>query len=306
MANRSNFGDILEPGLREIFFTNYQAKPQKYTKVFNVLKSTKQEETDSSVSGFGKFDEVGEGSPLPYEEPLQGYDVSYVHKSYKKGFKVTEELYEDEQYNVINRMPKRLGESARRTVEQFAADILNDGFTSSVRVGGDAKALFATDHPRVDGGTAISNIVGTNMDLAEDAIKLARQKMRETLDDKGELIDVMPNQLVVPGALDETARILIKSTGRTATTSLNEINPYQDEMEVVVWDYLSAAAGGSDTAWFMFDTAVREINFFWRKALTFAQDSSFSTDEALYKAKMRFSAGWSNWRGAIGSTGLNS
>jgi len=306
MARRSGFGDLLEPGLRKIFFDNYNQVPQIYKSVFNVLTSTKQDETDSGVSGFGIFNEQSEGGSLTYEDPIQLYDVSYVHKKYSKGFKVTEELYEDDQYNVINRMPKNLGTAANRTVETVAADILNNSRVTTYTTGGDGKALVATDHPRADGGTAISN--SDTYALDEASLKTAKLAMRATLDDKGQLIAVNPNKLIIPPALEDTANVLLNSTGRPydgTTIYRNDVNVNKGKFEIIVWDYLSAAAGGSDAYWYLMDSNLQELTFFWRKALTFEQDESFNTDESLYKAKMRFSAGFSNWRGFYGSTGAS-
>lgn len=304
MARRSSYGDLLEPGLRAILFEKYNAIPQQYTKVFNVLTSTKQDETDSGISGFGQFDEQSESGSLTYEDPLQGYDVSYTHKKFSKGFKVTEEMWEDDQYNKIKKMPEKLGVAANRTVETQAADILNNAFVTTYTTGGDGYALCSASHPRSDGGTAQDNT--DTAALSEASLKSAELAMEQTLDDKGQLIAVMPNLLIVPPELKHTAKILLQSTGRPydgSTIYQNDINTLNGEYELLVWAYIGAAAGGSATAWFLMDTSIAELNFFWRKQLTFDQDNSFDTDEALYKAKMRFSCGFSNWRGFYGSTG---
>lgn len=302
MAVRSDFPDILEPGFRKIFNDAYKEKPTQYEKVFNVLSSTKQDERDSSVSGFGLFDEHSEKEALHYEDPVQGYDVRYVHKKYAKGFRVTEEAVDDDQYNVLKKKAAALGRAARRTIETKAANILNLGFGTTETTGGDGKALFAADHPLADSVSTQNNT--DTAALAETALKNAYIAMQQTLDDKGQLVEVMPSKLVVPPALRDTAKILIESRGRTNTAYTNEVNPYENEFEVIVWAYLGGAvSNGSDTAWYLIDPDVSQLNFFWRKPLTFGQDNAFSTDEALYKAKMRFSVGFSDWRGVYGSTG---
>lgn len=304
-VNRASFGDLLEPGMRKIFFDNYNMIPQKYQQIFNVLTSNKQDETDSSVSGFGQFDQIDEAAPLTYEDPVQGYDVVYVHKAFKKGFKVSEEMWEDDQYNIMKRMPKNLGISANRTVENKASLILNTSANTTYATGGDGVALASTAHPRADGGANQSNYsTGAGSALAETAVKSTRLAMRKTLDDKGQLIVVIPDRIIVPPELDEPAQILIKSIGRTATTNINELNPYEDMFEVIVWDYLGVANNGSATQWYMQDKKISELNFFWRRMLNFGQDESFSTDEALFKAKMRFSVGFSNWRGFYVNAGV--
>jgi phage major head subunit gpT-like protein len=295
---RSDIAKLLEPGIRKVLFDNYNALTQKYDKVFHVLSSDKAQEEDISMSGIGLLDEAGEGDITNYEDPSVGYPVSYVHKKFKKGIKISEEAYDDEKYNQMNKQSKNLGVAANRTVEVKAASILNNAFGTTVATGGDGKALCADNHPRLDGGAAQSNV--SNMDLAEDAIETAKLAMRATLDDKGQKIVVMPSAIIVPAKLQTTAQILIKSKGRTGTEYTNEINVNENTLEIIDWDYLT-----SDTAWFMIDKAIHELNFFWRKKLTLQKDNSVDTDEFLWKVKMRFSVGFSNWRGFWGSTGTN-
>jgi len=292
-ATRANFGDLLEPGFRQIFFGQYSQLPTVYDKIFRVNSSSKQQEYDSSVSGFGQLVETSEGAPITYEDPIQGYDKSYVHKKYTKGFKVTREMYEDDQYGIMAKMPKALAQATVRTVESLTADIFDNAFTSGT--GGDAKYLCATDHPRTDGGTAQDN--SHTYTISETYLESALVAMRGTLDDKGQKILVRPNLMLVPKELEKEANILMKSTGRV-TTNYNDINPYQGRLDVLVWDYLD-----NTQAWYVIDTGLHQLNYFWRVKPEFAQDESFDTDAALYKTRCRFSYGWSDWRGVWGSTG---
>jgi len=292
-VTRANFGDLLEPGFREIFFQQYSELPTVHDKVFHFLDSGKHQEYDSSVTGFGQLVETSEGAAITYEDPLQGYDTTYVHKKYAKGFKVTKELYEDDQYNIINRMPKALASATVRTVETISADIFDNAFTSGT--GGDGSYLCAADHTPVNGGTDQDN--SETHGLTETYLETALVAMRGTLDDKGQHILVQPDTLLVPKELEKEAIVLLQSTGRTST-NYNEINPYQGRLNLLVWDYLD-----STQAWFVLDSGLHQLNFFWRVRPEFAQDESFDTDAALYKVRCRFSVGFSDWRGVWGSTG---
>jgi len=292
-SNRSNFADILEPGLREIYFQHLSQIPTMYDKIFRVNSSSKQTETDTSVFGFGKLVKTTEGAPITYEDPLQGYDVTYTHEKRTKGFKVTRELVEDDQYNVINRMPKELATATARTVESDAADIFDNAFTSGT--GGDGSYLCADSHAREDGGTAQDNKETHGLD--ETYLETALLAMRKTLDGKGQRVLIQPDTLLVPSDLEKEAIVLLQSTGRTAT-NYNEINPYQGRLNLMVWDFLD------DTqAWFILDSGVHQLNFFWRVRPEFSQDESFDTDAALYKVRCRYDVGFSDWRGVYGSTG---
>lgn len=202
-------------------------------------------------------------------------------------------MYEDDQYGIMSKMPAALAKTTLRTVETLSADIFDNAFTSGT--GGDGKYLCATDHPRTDGGTAQDN--SHTYGLTETYLESALLAMRKTVDDKGQKILVKPDTLVIPPDLEKEANILLKSTGRTGT-NYNELNPYQNRLNVVVWDYLT-----STQAWFVLDSGLHQLNFFWRIRPEFSQDESFDTDAALYKVRARWSMGWSDWRGCWGSTG---
>ena len=166
MAFKSSFGDILEPGLREIYDTRYNEIPSIFPQLLTVNNSMKQSEKDSAISGFGYFEETAEGASVTYEDPVQMYDVTYTHKKYTKGFKVSEELYDDDMYRIINRKPGQLAIAAKRTAEYHAASLFNDAFATT-QLGGDGKPLASTIHPRSDGGTAQSNASSTGITLLQ-------------------------------------------------------------------------------------------------------------------------------------------
>jgi len=292
---RANFGDLLEPGLRKIFDDRYKEIPEVFSSIFHVNNSGVDVERDSAVTGFGLLTATAEGASIPYEDPIQMYDVSYVHLKYTKGFKVSEELVEDDRYNVIKKKPAALARSARRTAEHLASQVFNNGFSSGT--GGDAKYLFSVTHPRADGGTAQSNASGSGITLTEANLNTALLAMRGQLDDKGMKIGVKSSILLVPPALHKTAVEITKSSLRSGTAD-NELNYYNGMVKVVDWDWLS-----SSTAWFLLDSDVHQLEWFWRIRPEFKQDNSFDTGMALFKTRMRCSRGWSDWRGVWGSAG---
>lgn len=308
-SSRPEWPDILDPSFRMIYGEELMALPNVGKSIFNVFGSGKNIEKDSSASGLSKMIVKSEGDAISYEDPTQGYDVTYTHVTRALGSGVTHEMWEDDQFNVINRRPRDLARAKQRTEEQSAADIFNFGFTAggggqSEFTAGDAVALFSTAHTRTDGGANQSNT--TTADLAEDSLETAAVSMRATLDDKGQLVVVKPNTLVVAPALEKEARILLDSQGRVGTGN-NDINPFQGAYKLIVWDYLGSAAGGSDTAWFLLDTSLHALNWFDRsdKGLE-GPDYDFDTKTARWSILERYSVGFSAWRGTYGSKGDNS
>ena len=294
---RSNFGDLLEPGFRQIYDNRYKEIPQVFPMIFHVESSIKQDEKDSAVSGFGYFAETAEGAQVNYEDPVQMYSVTYTHKKYTKGFKISEEMYEDDLYRIMNRKPDQLAVASRRTAEYYAASVFNNAFLAAY-AGGDAKPLCSTIHPRSDGGTAQSNASASGIVLNDTNLDTGNIALESQLDDKGMKIAAEAKILLVPRALKKTASILTESDGRPETAD-NDINFYRSlNLKVVPWFYLT-----STTAWFLIDTSTHLLNWFWRREPRFEQDNAFDTGMSLFKTSMRFSKGFSDWRGVWGSAG---
>ena len=295
MANTDNFGDLLEPGLRKIFDDKFKEIPEVYSSIFHVENSVHDSERDSAITGFSLLEETAQEAPIQYEDPVQMYDVSYVHKKYTKGFRVSEELMEDDRYSVIKKKPAALAAACRRTSEFLAANVFNNGFSSGT--GGDGKYLFSVSHPRADAGTAQSNASGSGITLTETNLNTAILAMRSQLDDKGMKIGMKADTLLVGPALLKTA-MEITNSGMRSGTADNDLNYYKGMLKVVDWDWLS-----SSTSWYLIDSSQHELNYFWRIRPEFKQDTAFTTGVALFKARMRCSMGWSDWRGVWGSKG---
>src|SRR3990167_6969136 len=236
-ALRSTFGDLLEPGFKLIFDENYREPDRVYNKVFHVMNSTKQDERFSSVTGFGLLDVKSDNATITYDDPIQGYDYLLSHNTYAKGFKVSKELWDDDQYNIMNSKPRQLGIAARRTEETTAANLLNRAFNSGY-LGGDDQELVYTVHPREDGGTSQSNASATGLIFGEENYETAKLAMRGQLDGRGQIIEVMPSVLLIPENLKKTADIVFKSNLRSGTAD-NDFNPYLNELQVIEWLYMN-------------------------------------------------------------------
>lgn len=297
-ATRANFGDVLEPGFLEIFNDAYKEPDRVYSQLFNVMNSEKQDERFSSVTGFGLLTVKSENATLDYDDPIQGYDRLLSHSTYAKGFKISKELWDDDQYNVMNEKPRQLGVAARRTEETVASNIFNRAFNSSY-LGGDDQELVSTVHPREDGGTSQSNASSTGITFGETNYETGKLAMRSQLDGRGQIIEVMPSVLLIPENLKKTADIVFKSNLRSGTAD-NDFNPYLNELKVIEWLYMNR----NDTHWFLIDKeTARGLVFLWREKANFSQDEAWESDAALFKIRERFVTGFYQWRGIWGSQG---
>lgn len=327
MLQSANFGRLLEPGLRKVFFNTYKEIGEQYSKVFKVQDSKKAIETDLRLGGFGLFEKKDSAGSIQFQDPTGSATLQYIHEEFASGFTIERKLVDDEMYNQINKYSSNLGRAARATVETIAITVLNNAFTVN---GWDGVPLISGTHKRLDGkfqsnhlgrevnvdtgattdGTTAAPVHGAvfNGALSDRNLKGALVQARAQVDDRGIKIQCQPKKLVVPAELEFVAKTIVGSSSiailgngwadSTSPDSNNNINTIKNRLEVVVMDYLS-----SDKAWFVIDPDVAELNFFWRKKLEFSSDKDFNTMQAKYSAYMRFSAGYSDYRGIVGSEG---
>ena len=300
------FGRLLEPGLRKVFMETYNEIPTQYTQIFNVQNSSKAIETDLRMGGFGLWEKKDSAGMVQFQDTVDPQALQYIHEEFASGFVVERKLVDDEQYNQISKMAKALGRAARATIETQASSILNNAFTQN---GFDGVPLISATHKRLDGGAMSNRLAASDGAGAADGalsdrnLKAALVQMRRQVDDRGILIQTQPKKLIVPPSLEYQAKTLLQSTNLsvngTGSGMTNDKNVINGRLEVVVLDYLTA----SNTQWFLLDPTVAELNFFWRKKLEFKQDEDFSTMQAKYRGYMRFSCGYSDYRGIFGSLG---
>lgn len=310
MLTSQKYGRLLEPGLRKIFFDNYKEKAQQYNKIFNVQDSDKAIETDFRMGGFGLFDRKESAGAIRYQDPTGTQAMQYIAEEYASGFTVERKLVKYNMYNQINKMPKALARSARATVETTAATIFKSAFTTA---GFDGQPLISNSHVALNKKNTINNRLATAFGagaadgaLSDRNLKAAMLQASSQVNDSGLLIQCVPKLLVVPPALYYKAKTILGgdkiSAAGDGTTNTTDINALES-LQIVKWDYISAAQGGSDTAWFLIDPEVAELNFFWHDRLSFENTEDFDTMQAKYRAHMAYSVGYSDFRGVVGSAG---
>lgn len=306
--NVENFGKLLEPGLRKIFFETYDELPEQYSKIYNMHTSQKAAEHDWGMGAFGDWEKrESQFDTVDYKTLSPGLDRTYIHEAFTQGFMVAREMYDDEQYRQMNKFPKAMARSGRAKVEKDAMIPLLQGFSADVGGAGasviyDGQPLFSDAHPLLDATGVGDNLA--NGELNDENLKMALQKIRETVDEAGNLVQFRATKLIIPPALEDTAVRILKSQ-QISGGELNDTNQFLDSygIQVVVLDYLSETAGGSDTHWFLQDASRHELNFFWRIRPEFKWEEDFDTFVAKYRGYMRYSFGVSDWRGIIGSEG---
>lgn len=293
MQTSANFQELLEPKFREVFFDAYDELPEQFSDVFQVKKSNKAKEYDYHMAGTGLWTEKVPGGNFDEEDMAAGDEVSYVHKSYGKMIQVEREFADDELYGIVEKLPRQLGIGGRATVEMTAAAILNNAFGVN---GYDGVPLFSNSHPLIKGGTA-DNLMDSSA-LNDTNLKTGITMMRTAMKtEEGLKMQARAKKLVINPELEFTALTLLQSTGVVGSGN-NDTNVLKNRVSPIVMDYLT-----DDNAWFLMDPSLAQLIFFWRVKPEFKQAQNFDNMVAKYRGYLRFSVGYSDWRGILGNAG---
>lgn len=298
--NRAQFARSLQLGLNTQFGLEYGRYPEQWRDIFAIENSQKAYEEDNLLVGFGGAPVKDEGGGISYDAGYEGWTSRYVNETIALAFSITEEAVEDGLYgDLTKKYSPALARSLQHTKEVKGAGVLNSGFSSSFN-GGDGKPLFATDHPLAGGGTA-SNTFTTQADLSEASLEEALTAISEYDDDRGIPIAAMVKKLVIPPALQWTANRLLESQYRpgTADNDVNAINNTQ----AIMGGYCVNQRLTDPDAWFLITDVPDGLKHFVRKKVQRGMEGDFETGNLRYKARERYSFGFTDWRGAHGSAG---
>jgi hypothetical protein len=300
--NTGSFAKLLWPGIKKIYGDKYDEYPQEYLQIFDKTGSDKAYEEYVGSSMFGLAPIKTQGGGISYDSAQQGFVTRLTNIVYAMGFVITREMYDDNQYGeFMKRFSNALAFSMRQTKEVVCANVLNRAETSGYN-GGDGVVMLSTAHPNVAGGTW-SNKLTVASDLTADALESACIQIFGFTNDRGLTISAMPKKLIIPTALLFEAERILKSSLEydTANNAINALKSKGIFPEgIAVNHYLT------DTdAWFIKTNVPDGLIYQERDADDFnpANENDFDTDNAKYKARMRFAVGFNDPRGIFGSAG---
>ena len=290
----------LLPGLNALFGMEYARYGEEHKEIYETETSERSFEEETKLSGFSAAPVKNEGSAIAYDQAQEAWSTRYTHETIALGFSITEEAIEDNLYDSLSaRYTKSLARAMAYTKQVKAAAVLNNGFSSSYP-GGDGVSLFNASHPLISGGTN-SNTPTTQVDLNETSLEAAVIQIAAWTDERGLLIAAKPKKLVVPPALMFTAKRLLDTELRVATAD-NDINAIK-QMGAIPEGYTVNHFLTDTNAWFLTTDVPNGLKHFVRTPLQNSMDGDFDTGNVRYKARERYSFGWSDPLGMWGSSG---
>ena len=290
----------LLPGLNALFGLEYAKYGEEHKEIYETESSERSFEEETKLSGFSAAPVKNEGSAIAYDNGQEAWTARYTHETIAMGFSLTEEAIEDNLYDSLSaRYTKALARSMAYTKQVKAAAVLNNGFSSSY-AGGDGQPLFSSAHPLVSGGTN-SNIPTTAADLNETSLEAAVIQISLWTDERSLLIAAKPRKLIVPPALQFVATRLLETELRVGTND-NDINALKNNGSIPEGFTINHFLTDTN-AWFLTTDVPNGMKHFERTPLQQSMDGDFDTGNVRYKARERYSFGWSDPLGMYGSQG---
>jgi hypothetical protein len=289
----------LEPGLNALFGLEYDRYENQNAEIFETESSDRAFEEEVMLGGFANAAVKPEGQGIVYDDAQETYTARYTNETIALAFSLTEEAVEDNLYDKIStRYTKALARSMANTKQVKGSNVLNNS-TTATYTGGDGVVLLSASHPTLSGNQ--TNLLTTAADLNETSLEAALIQIADMKDERGLKIALRGMKLILPVNLQFVAERLLNSAGRVGTAD-NDINAIKS-MGMVPQGYVINNFLTDTDAWYVKTDAPNGLKHFNRAPIRTAMEGDFDTGNVRYKARERYSFGWSDWRGIFGTPG---
>ena len=298
--SRAQLAKELEPGLNALFGMEYARYENQHAEIFETESSDRAFEEEVLIVGFGNAAVKEEGQGVEFDSASEGFTSRYTHETVALAFALTEEAVEDNLYDRLGaRYTKALARSMAHTKQVKAANVLNNAFDSNF-AGGDGVSLINTAHPLAFGGN-LANRATTMSDLNETSLENALISISTFVDDRNMITALKGTKLIVPPQLQFVADRLLETPGRVSTAD-NDINAIRN-MGLLPEGYAVNHFLTDNDAFFVLTDCPDGFKHFERTPITTSMEGDFDTGNVRYKARERYSFGFSNPRCVFGSQG---
>ena len=303
-----NLSQLTIKDFDDIFYDTYTRPTPEYTEFCNVKTADANYWRQGQIGGFGAMYDMDEGDIIKYDVMKQGNEKTIKYQNIGLAVQITQMMREDDRSGIIAKIPELMAKSLLYTCELKGADVLNNGFVTTKRVGLDTLALFSASHTLVDSASTFSNL-GTAGSLSETTLLELCDDFEAFVNEKGIPTPVKPVLLVIPKELMRVADRLFLTEKKLGVNDndVNLIGPKGQvsaaqgttKIQYIVDHYLT-----STTAFFVAaDKADHDLRFIWRRKMQTKAQDDFNTESWLYKITARLTADFFQSRGIAANAG---
>jgi hypothetical protein len=313
MFNEAQNLAIVRTELDSVFFQefNYEDSNPIMTNCKNAM-IFRQETTDKAFDieqifkGVNLFPIISETQTVPTSTPKVANKITTSIKDFAESVELSKDLFDDNMHGVWARVVTDLALKARVSADANAFKIFRGGFTTTLTA--DGVALFG-NHALLNGAFYSNNlydITAATTVLSSTSLNAAITALAVQPDQTGVILGQQPQVLLVPPALIKLA-LELSDSALAGDVSTNAINVFRSAYGYRVYStpYIGAAAGGSDTAWFLLgrNTGIKRLV---RQGIeTFLRPWGYSNNRTyLYQANFREEVVAVDYCGTVGAKGL--
>jgi hypothetical protein len=298
---RSQLVKELEPGLNALFGLEYNRYDNEHAEIYATESSDRAFEEEVMLSGFAGAPVKQEGAMVVFDQANEAFTARYSHETIALAFAITEEAIEDNLYDKLaGRYTKALARSMSNTKQVKAAAVLNRAQVTTA-TGGDGVPLISNAHPLATGGT-FSNVLAVAADLNETSLEQSLIDIAGFVDERGLKIALSGRKMIIPKELQFTAERIMKSPLRTGTAD-NDINALMN-MGMVPEGYRINHFLTDTDSFFLLTDVPNGLKHFVRSPIKTAMEGDFDTGNVRFKARERYSFGFSDPRCIFGNGNL--
>ena len=299
--SRQQLTKELEPGLNALFGLEYSRYENEHAEIYVTETSDRAFEEEVMLSGFGSAPVKQEGAAVVFDQANEAFTARYTHETIALAFAITEEAIEDNLYDRLAGLYTRaLARSMSNTKQVKAAAVLNQAQITTV-TGGDGVSLINNSHPLANGNT-FSNVLATAADLNETSLEQSLIDIAGFVDERGLRIAVQGTKMIIPKELQFTAERILKSPLRVGTAD-NDINAIGN-MGMLPQGYRVNHFLTDTDSFFILTDIPNGFKHFERAPLRTALEGDFDTGNVRFKARERYSFGYSDPRCVFGNGNL--
>ncbi len=298
LINKANLTAVFL-NLKTTFNKAFEAAPARWPKIAMRVPSTSKANSYDWIDRFPKMKEwLGDKTV----KALKAHNYTIVNRPFEATVGVHRDDIEDDELGIYGPMAQDAGFSGKQWPDEMIADLVNGAFTQT---GYDGQYFYDTDHEV--NGESISNkgtaaLSAATLTAAENSYGAARAAIMNMKDDEGRPLNLVPDTLHVPPALEATAKLLVEGDYLVDGSS----NPYKGTATVEVDPRIT-----DSSYWFLHVTTrpVKPFIFQERKSPVFVSQTDMEADDVfnrgIYKfgAEARGNAGYGLWQMSYGSTG---
>lgn len=256
--------------------------------------------TENMADG-GMWEAKTEQQDVPESTPATESARSFTVASYDQALYISKDYFDDEQWGSVAKMVEAMANKGYLTSRDNGFEVYRGGFATYTT--NDSAYIFSDSHTNINGDT-VDNLLTAALSPA--ALKSGVKMLAEQKDQAGDIVGHDARCLLVPNALYDYA-VEITESALLADTTDNNVNAFSAKYNLYVKqsNRLSAASGGSDTAWFLLSPDHMLTRWIRQSIITRIIDWQYdSKNRYCYKGNFREVYGCPSYEGICGSTGL--